>query len=155
MCDYAITVENAKDVHIAIVARLKKEDDGWHFKATTTDFLEVLESAFGHLGLTFKLQSGVLMDSTHHLLSLVSKFPSGIRGIDLRFALRMQKSDFVQLAKPSLINKTISLNDNDLSDFEEGKFKLSAICILRKQNKLQFQRLSAICTKRYRNVLKV
>ena len=66
------------------------------------------------------------MDSTQHLLSLVSKFPSGIRGIDLRFALRIKKSEFVQLAQPSLINKTISLSDNDLSDFEEGKFKLSA-----------------------------
>ena len=38
LCDYAITVENANEVHIAIVARLKKEDDGWHFKATTTGF---------------------------------------------------------------------------------------------------------------------
>ena len=38
LCDYAIKVENAKDVHIAIVSRLKKEDDGWHFKATSTGF---------------------------------------------------------------------------------------------------------------------
>ena len=84
----------------------------------------VLVSA--HLGSTYKLQSGVLMNSTQHLLSLVSKFPNGIRGIDLRFALRIQKSDFVRLAQSSLINKTIALNDDDLSDFEEGKFKLSA-----------------------------
>jgi hypothetical protein len=66
------------------------------------------------------------MDSTPHLLSLVSKFPSGIRGIDLRFALRIQKPEFVRLAQSSLIDRTISLTDNDLSDFEEGKFKLSA-----------------------------
>ena len=64
------------------------------------------------------------MDPTYHLHSLVSKFPSGIRGIDLRFALRIQKSEFIQLAQPSLINKIIALNKNDLSDFEEGKFKL-------------------------------
>ena len=38
LCDYAITVENAKEVHIAIVARLKKEADGWHFNATSTGF---------------------------------------------------------------------------------------------------------------------
>ena len=66
------------------------------------------------------------MDPTQHLLSLVSKFPNGIRGIDLRFALRIQQSDFIRLAQLSLINKTIALNDNDLSDFEEGKFKLNA-----------------------------
>ena len=66
------------------------------------------------------------MDSTQHLLSLISKFPSGIRGIELRFALRMKKSEFIRLAQSSLIDKTISLTNNDLSDFEEGKFKLSA-----------------------------
>lgn len=38
LCDYAITVENANEVHTAIVARLKKEDDGWHFKGTSTGF---------------------------------------------------------------------------------------------------------------------
>ena len=66
------------------------------------------------------------MDSTQHLLSLVSKFPSGIRGVDLRFALRIQRTEFERLTQSSLIDKTISLTDNDLSDFEEGKFKLSA-----------------------------
>jgi len=66
------------------------------------------------------------MDSTQHLLSLVSKFPSGIRGVDLRFALRIQRTEFDRLTQSSLIDKTISLTDNDLSDFEEGKFKLSA-----------------------------
>ena len=90
------------------------------------DLLGILVIVSVRLESTYKLQPGVLMDSTQHLLSLVSKFPSGIRGIDLRFALRMKKSEFIQLAQSSLINKTISLNDNNLSDFEEGKFKLSA-----------------------------
>ena len=90
------------------------------------DLLAILGTVSIHFGLTYKLQSGVLMDSTQHLLSLISKFPSGIRGIELRFALRMKKSEFVRLAQSSLIDKTISLTDNDLSDFEEGKFKLSA-----------------------------
>ena len=36
--DYDVTEEHAKDVHIAIVARLNRESGGWNFNATPTGF---------------------------------------------------------------------------------------------------------------------
>ena len=64
------------------------------------------------------------MDSNQQLLSLISKFPNGIRGIDLRFALRVHPYDFRKLVHSSLVEHTITLDN--LTDFEQGRFKLSA-----------------------------
>jgi tellurium resistance protein TerD len=51
LCDYAITVENSKEVHIAIVARLKRENDGWHFNATSTGFTGNLGDCIRSFGI--------------------------------------------------------------------------------------------------------
>jgi len=51
LCDYGITVENAKDVHIAVVATLKKETDGWYFNATSTGFTGSLGECIRSFGI--------------------------------------------------------------------------------------------------------
>ena len=51
LCDYAITVESAKEVHIAIVARLKKEVDGRCFNATSTGFKMSLVECIRSFGI--------------------------------------------------------------------------------------------------------
>lgn len=64
------------------------------------------------------------MDTSEHILSLVSRFPHGIRGCDIRFALQVSQNDFAPMIQQVLVNQDVTVDT--IEDFEQGHFKLNS-----------------------------
>tara|TARA_B100001093_G_scaffold502488_1_gene555572 strand:- start:367 stop:915 length:549 start_codon:yes stop_codon:yes gene_type:complete len=68
------------------------------------------------------------MDIPQHILSIVSRFPSGICGSDLRFALRLELGEFKHHIENLLVDQDLQV---DLpNDYDRGRFRLNANLLL-------------------------
>jgi len=70
------------------------------------------------------------VDRDNQILTLTSRFPLGIQGTDLRFALRLSRAEFKNSIEQLLIEQQLHIDT--IHNYETGIFKLKANLVLPK-----------------------